>query len=99
MSKIYRKIAQPQGVAIYQADNGDKLILVPVNRDYQQSKRPIFYLKQGKGKQKPRYLSGLFATDNPSVFSGDTKDKITGIKRMFTVTFEEGGDRLIIEGV
>ncbi len=99
MKKSYRKIAQPQGVAIYQADNGDKLVLVPVNRDYEQSRKPIYYLKQSKKGKKPRYLSGLFVTSDPAVFSGDLKDPVTGLKRIFTVTFKDGGDRLLVEGV
>lgn len=98
MTRTYRKAGATQSVSIYQADDGDKLILVPVNRTYNQVKKPIYYLKESKRGSKPRYLSGLFKTDNPAVFSGDFKDSITGVKRMFTVTFIEGGESIIVEG-
>jgi hypothetical protein len=96
---VYRKAGATQAVSIYQADDGNKLILIPVNRTYNQAKKPVYYLKESRKGRKPRYLSGLFVTSDPAVFSGDTKDPITGVKRMFTVTFEEGGERLIVEGL
>jgi len=77
----------------------EKLILVRVNREYTQKKKPAYYLKQGVKNQKPRYLTGLFATKDPHTFTGDIKDPITGMKNLFTVTFLDGGENLEIEGV
>lgn len=93
MLKSYSKIATNIGANIYVSEDQDKLILVPVNRQYE-GKKPVFYLKRNKA-----YLSGLFPTSDPAVFSGDTKDKITGLKQPFTVTFTDEGEAMIIEGV
>ncbi len=98
MTRNYRKAGATQAVSIYQAEDGNKLILVPVNRTYNQAKKPVYYLKESKKGSKPRYLSGLFKTHDPAVFSGDFKDPITGVKRLFTVTFIEGGESIIVEG-
>ncbi len=95
MKKEYSRIATNVGANIYQSEDKDKLVLVPVNRKYEGNrKKPIYYLKRNKA-----YLSGLFATTDPAVFSGDIKHKITGIKQPFTVTFKDEGQALIIEGV
>lgn len=87
-----------KSVSIYQAEDNDKLVIVPVNREYGHSKKPVFYLKRSIDKAKPKYLTGLFRTDDPAVFSGDVKDPFTGMKVMLKVTFENGGERLTIEG-
>ena len=47
MTKLYRKAGTTQAVAIYQADDKEKMILIPVNRSYNQPKKPIYYLKRG----------------------------------------------------
>ena len=96
MKKSYRKIAQPQGVAIYQADNGDKLVLVPVNREYEQSRKPIYYLKQSK-KAKTSLFVWAFVTSDPAVF-GDLKDPVTDSNEFYR-NFKDGGDRLLVEGL
>jgi hypothetical protein len=99
MTKTFKKSGANITASIYVAEDSDKLILVPVNRSYNQTKKPVFYLKRGKGSQKAHYLSGLFATKDPAVFIGDTKHPITGIKQMFSVTFKEGGEMLVLEGL
>ena len=99
MTKLFKKSGSNTTANIYLADDKDKLILVPVNRSYNQTKKPVYYLKRGKGSQKPIYLSGLFPTKDPAVFSGDVKHAITGMKQMFTVTFQEGGETLVLEGL
>lgn len=93
MIKSYSRIATNIGANIYQSDDKDKLVLVPVNRKYE-GKKPVYYLKRNK-----IYLSGLFPTTDPAVFSGDIKDNITGLKQPFSVTFTNDGETLIIEGV
>ena len=98
MKKIYRKCGANQTASVYQAEDKEKMILVPVNRQYNQSKKPIFYLKRGVEKSKPKYLTGLFATKNPKEYSGDFKDCITGMKVMLKVVFEDGGEYITIEG-
>ena len=99
MTKTFKKAGSNITASIYVADDKDKLIFVPVNRSYNQTKSPVYYLKRGKGSQKAEYLSGLFATKNPAVFSGDVKNPITGMKQLFTVTFQEGGETLVLEGL
>ena len=99
MTKLFKKAGSNTTASIYLADDKEKLILLPVNRSYNQTKKPVYYLKKGTGKQKPEYLSGLFATKDPAVFSGDVKHPITGIKQMFSVTFKEGGESLLLEGL
>ena len=97
--KTFKKAGSNITASIYVADDKDKLILVPVNRSYNQTKSPVYYLKKGTGNQKPIYLSGLFATTDPAVFSGDIRNSITGMKQMFTVTFQEAGEALVLEGL
>lgn len=99
MTKLFKKVGSNTTASIYASDDKEKLILVPVNRSYNQTKKPVFYLKRGKGSQKAHYLSGLFATKDPAVFSGDTKHPITGMKQLFTVTFQDGGEKLVLEGL
>ena len=99
MTKTFKKSGANITASIYVAEDSDKLILVPVNRSYNQTKKPVFYLKRGKGSQKSEYLSGLFATKDPAVFSGDVRNPITSMKQLFTVTFQEGGETLVLEGL
>jgi hypothetical protein len=99
MTKTFKKSGANITASIYVADDKEKLILVPVNREYTITKKPSFYLKKAKANQKPIYLSGLFPTKDPAVFSGDIKHPITGMKQMFSVTFKEGGEKLVLEGL
>lgn len=99
MTKIFKKAGSNTTASIYVSDDKEKLILLPVNRSYNQTKRPVYYLKKGTGNQKPEYLSGLFATKDPAVFSGDVRNPITSMKQLFTVTFQEGGETLVLEGL
>ena len=99
ISKTFKKTGANTTASIYVSDDKEKLVLVPVNRSYNQTKHPVYYLKRGAGNQKAEYLSGLFATKNPAVFSGDVKNPITGMKQMFSVTFKEGGESLLLEGL
>ena len=89
MTKLFKKAGSNTTASIYLADDKEKLILVPVNREYTITKKPSFYLKKAKANQRPIYLSGLFPTKNPAVFSGDVKNPITGIKQLFSVTFKD----------
>lgn len=100
MKKIFNRAGINTAAGIYVDQiSQEKLILVRVNRDYgSKKKKPVYYLKKGKKNQKPQYLTGLFATDNPQEFSGDMKDPITGMKNMLKVTFLDGGENLEIEG-
>jgi hypothetical protein len=97
--KTYNKCGATSAASIYMADDKEKLILVPVNREYSIVKKPVFYLKRKKPSQKPQYLSGLFGTKDPAVFSGDLRNPFTGMKQLFTVTFKEGGEKLVLEGL
>jgi len=97
--KTFRKLGATSAASIYMADDKEQLILIPVNRTYSIVKKPVFYLKRKKPSQKPQYLSGLFGTKDQAVFSGDIKHPITGMKQLFTVTFKEGGEKLVLEGL
>lgn len=99
ISKTFKKTGANITASIYVADDKDKLILVPVNRSYNQTKKPVYYLKRGAGNQKAEYLSGLFATKNPAVFSGDVKNPITGMKTLFKITFQDKGETILLEGL
>lgn len=99
MKKSFRKAGSNTTASIYLADDKEKLVLVPVNRSYNQTKKPVYYIKRGTGNQKVEYLSGLFPTKDPAVFSGDVRNPITGMKQLFTVTFQEGGDSLLLDGL
>lgn len=99
MTKLFKKAGSNTTASIYLADDKEKLILVPVNRSYNQIKKPVFYLKRGAGKQKPVYLSGLFATKDPAVFSGDIRNSITGMKTLFKITFQDKGETILLEGL
>lgn len=99
MTKLFKKAGSNTTASIYVSDDKEKLILLPVNRSYNQTKKPVYYLKKGTGKQKPVYLSGLFATKDPAVFSGDIRNPITGIKQLFSVTFKDGGNSIELEGL
>ena len=99
MTKLFKKAGSNMTASIYVSNDKEKLILVRVNREYTISKKPSFYLKKAKANQKPIYLSGLFPTKDPAVFSGDVKHPITGMKQMFSVTFKEGGESLLLEGL
>jgi hypothetical protein len=99
MIKIFNRVGSNTTAGIYFNDvSKEKIILVRVNRTYQQPKKPVYYLKLGNRGRQPQYLTGLFVTDNSHVFSGDTKDEITGMKTMLFVTFVNGGEVLHIEG-
>ena len=99
MTKLFKKAGANTTASIYVSDDKEKLILLPVNRSYNQTKRPVYYLKRGAGKQKPEYLSGLFATKDPAVFSGDVKHPVTGMKTLFKITFQDKGETILLEGL
>lgn len=69
------------------------LLLKPVNRDYAGTiKKPLYYLNRIE-KGKSEYLTGLFATSNETVFSGDYKDAL-GLKHIVKVCFADSGKLL-----
>ena len=97
MKKTYKKVASNSTANIYNSEDNEKLILVSVNRNYNQNRKPLYYLKKGLPNQKTQYLTGLFPTKDESIFSGDIKHPITGMKQFFTIHFQNKGDILIIE--
>jgi hypothetical protein len=94
--ETYKKLAQNQKVTIYE-NQGNQLILLPVNRTYK-GKSPVYYLEKKPKGGKSKYISGLFKTQDPASFSGDTQDPITGMKSMFRLVFIDGGAAVKIEG-
>lgn len=94
MSNIYKKVGATTTASIYVSNEQEKLIITPSN--ITQKNRPVFYLNGGNPS---KYISGLFTTKNPAAFSGDTKHPITGMKQFFTVTFQDEGETLLVEGL
>lgn len=72
------------------------LLLKPVNRDYTGTiKKPLYYLNlllNGKSE----YLTGLFATKDAAVFSGDYRDAL-GIKHLVKLSFADAGKAMQIK--
>lgn len=76
----------------YEATDGTRYLLRAVNRDYAGTvKKPVYYLESWTGG-KWVYLSGLFPTGRPGVFSLDIRDAI-GVRKLHTLTVTEDGDR------
>lgn len=71
-------------------------LLKPVNREYTGTiKKPLYYLNllmNGKSE----YLTGLFATNDESIFSGDYKDAL-GIKHIVKLYFADAGKAMQIK--
>lgn len=80
---------------IFVSKNKVACLLKPVNRDYSGViKKPLYYLSAIEGGRST-YLSGLFATDDNSMFSADYKDTI-GLKHLVKIQFADDGKRMII---
>ena len=79
---------------IYRDISGEVYRLMPVDREYSCAKKPIYYLQKIKDK-KAIYISGVFATGKPDVFSADIKDRL-GVKRLIEIEAVGNGEELII---
>lgn len=78
---------------IFADSNRIVLLLKAVNRDYGgKTKKPLYYLNRIENG-KSEYLTGLFATSDSRVFSGDYKDAL-GLKHLVKVIFADGGKLL-----
>jgi len=86
------RVHSGEETSVYHGTDGRKYLLRPVDREYRGRKKPPKYylLVQDKGEAKPRYVSGLFATAEPGVLSGDYRDAL-GVKRMFTFRVRDAG--------
>ena len=92
LGKDFNLVKTTQAGNIFAGFN-QTLLLKPVNRDYAGTvKKPLYYLNRIE-KGKSEYLTGLFATHDETVFSGDYKDGI-GLKHMVKVCFSDGGKQL-----
>jgi len=94
------RVHSGENASVYQGQDGRKYLLRPVDRDYKgRSKPPAYYLLvQETGEPKPRYISGLFKTEQPGVLSGDFRDEM-GVKRMFTFRVtDQGAGAAILPG-
>lgn len=92
LGKDFNLVKTTQAGNIFSGFN-QTLLLKPVNRDYAGTvKKPLYYLNRIE-KGKSEYLTGLFATRDESIFSGDYKDGI-GLKHMVKVCFADGGKQL-----
>jgi len=82
----------------YSGADGERYLLRAVNRDYAGTvKKPVYFLERWTGG-KWCYLSGLFPTSRPGMFSLDLRDAI-GVRKLYTLTVTDGGERAeLIEG-
>ncbi len=94
VGKSFKLVNTTSAGNIFSGD-GETLLLKPVNRDYQGvSKKPLYYLNLLL-KGNSVYLTGLFATANKLIFSGDFKDAL-GMKHIVKLVFEDGGKSVSI---
>jgi hypothetical protein len=69
-----------------------KLINISINQNCAQS-MPIFWLKIREGNKWTKYITGLFKTQFPSIYKGDTDKK----KNLVIFKFSSDKSTLIIE--
>ena len=80
------------------SDSKQTVLLKPVNREYgANTKKPLYYLNLLENG-KAAYLTGLFATNDENVFSGDFKDGI-GVKHIVKLIFSNGGKGMMLVAV
>jgi hypothetical protein len=92
-----KKIYQRTAAGIY--ENGtERLEIKSVNREYAgRTKKPLYFLSRyDPAKKKFSYISGLFKTKHPLVFSFDTRD-LLGIKTIRLCTFSENGNSITLQ--
>jgi hypothetical protein len=88
-----RRIYSAPGMVIYAEDNGARYIVKPA--DPGPGHRPDFYVSyEAPEANAPVYLSGLFATNTPGVFSGDVTPR-AGSKMIFLM--QMNGDTATIQ--
>jgi hypothetical protein len=81
----------------YENETGDRLEIKSVNRQYGTVKKPVYFLsRHNPTTKKAEYISGMFSTKQPLVFSFDTRDAL-GIKTIKLCTFSENGDSITLE--
>jgi hypothetical protein len=92
--KIYKRIS----AGMYQNETGDKLEVKAVNRQYSGTiKKPKYFLSRfNPSKKKFDYISGLFKTSKPLIFSYDIRDQL-GVKYIHTCEFSPDGDSITLQ--
>lgn len=79
----------------YAGTDGKSYLLKGVDREYPgNGKAPVYFLRV-KYAGEWKYLSGLFRTNRPGVFSLDLKDG-NGVRTLHTMTIADGGERAAI---
>lgn len=95
LGKTFNLVKSTQAGNIFSGFN-QTLLLKPVNRDYGgKTKKPLYYLNSLENG-KSEYLTGLFATANDVVFSGDYKDSL-GLKHIVKVVFSDSGKTMTVK--
>lgn len=85
----FRLIKTTQAGNIF-SGSGKTCLLKPVNRAYKGSiKKPLYYISAIESGISA-YLSGLFSTSDPMLFSADYKDDL-GIKHIVKIAFSDSG--------
>ena len=92
-----KKVYQRTSAGIYENET-ERLEVKSVNRQYAgRVKKPCYFLSRWDcATKKAEYISGMFSTKQPLVFSYDTKDAL-GIKTIRLCTFSENGDTITLQ--
>ena len=93
-----KKTYQRTATGFYEDETGERLEVKAVNRQYAgRTKKPVYFLsRHNPSKKKFDYISGLFATKQPLVFSYDTRDAL-GVKHIKVCEFSENGDSITLQ--
>jgi len=88
-------IKNTQAGNIYSNPEKEIYLLKPTDRAFDgKVKKPIYYISKIIN-QKSNYITGLFSTNNPTIFSGDERDTF-GVKKVFLFELSEAGKTLKI---
>jgi hypothetical protein len=92
--KFYQRIS----AGLYEDETGDRLEVKAINRQYPgRSKKPVYFLSRyNPTKKKFDYISGLFTTKKPLIFSYDIRDSL-GVKHIKICEFSPGGDSITLQ--
>ena len=93
-----KKTYQRTSAGFYEDETGERLEVKAVNRQYSgRIKKPVYFLSRfNPATKRFIYISGLFSTKQPLVFSYDTRDAL-GVKHIKVCEFSENGDSITLQ--
>jgi len=83
------------GAGMYTDPEGVLYRLVPVDRAYSGKKAPRYYLQRLQ-EGRAQYISGVFQTNKPGIWSLDVRDEL-GVKIYFNMYTKQDGESLLIQ--